>query len=156
MAARRWLALVTCALAAACASPPMQVPADFVVLQDAGEGWRAVTSDGARLRVRDLADPTSATAEFWADALRLDLEQRGYELTHSGEAKNLAGGDGRWLELAANVRGERVGYLVALWVVEGSLPTSSPFLRVVEFAAREDVFRAHVEAVRSALSTVRG
>jgi hypothetical protein len=143
-------------LAAACAAP-MQAPKDFVVLRDAGEGWRAVTSDGARLRVRDLADRTPATAEFWADTLRRDLvEQRGYELVGSGEVKNAAGADGRWLELTANVRGERVGYLIALWVVEPSLPTSDPYLRVVELAAREDVFRAHVEAVRSALSSVRG
>jgi hypothetical protein len=144
------------AMLGACRSAPMQLPAGFVELRDAGEGWRAITSDGARLRVRALDDPSIAPAQFWIDTLRADLVQRGYELIGSGEVKNAAGGDGRWLELAANVRGERVGYLVAVWPVEPSFPFGDPFLRVVELAARDDVFRVHVDAVRSALSTVRG
>jgi hypothetical protein len=153
MAALRLAALAAWLLAAACAAP-MQPPQDFVELRDAGEGWRAVTSDGGRLRVRDLAEPTTAGVGFWADSLRLDLLQRGYEHAGDGEVKNADGAAGRWLEFTANVRGERVGYLVALWFVEPWL--GSPYVRVVEFAARDDVFRAHADAVRAALATVRG
>jgi hypothetical protein len=155
-AARTVVVFAALALLGAC-KVPMDTPANFVELRDGGDGWRAVTSDGARLRVRDLHDSTRATAQFWADTLRTDLvQQRGYELVASGEVANQAGGSGSWLELVANVHGERIGYLIAIWVLEPSLPTSNPYLRVVEFAARDDVFRAHVGAVRSALSTVRG
>lgn len=143
-------------LAAACAAP-MQLPQDFVELNDAGEGFRAVTSDDGRLRVRDVADPTDGgTAGFWADSLRRDLvEQRGYEEVAGGDVKNAAGGDGRWLELTANVGGRRVGYLVAVWVVDPWWPLARRSLRVVEFAAPDPVFRARVDAVKQALATVR-
>jgi hypothetical protein len=62
------VALSTALFAAACAAP-MQPPADFVVLKDPGEGFRAITSDDARLRVRDLAEPTKGGLDFWVDTL---------------------------------------------------------------------------------------
>ncbi len=156
MLTKRSFVLLLLALLPACAAP-MALPKEFVELKDSGEGWRAITSDDARLRVRDLSDPSPGGVEFWADTLRLDLVQgRGYEQVGSGEAKNKAGVAGRWLEFAANVQGERIGYLVAVWVVEPWLPFSDPFLRVVESAAPDAVFRARVDAVREALATVRG
>ena len=121
MRALRSLPLVALLLAAACAAP-MRPPADFVVLQDAGEGFRAITSDDARLRVRDLAEPTKGGLDFWTDTLAQDLVARGYERKDQGEVKNAAGRTGRWLAFAANVQGEKVGYLVAVWVVEPTLP----------------------------------
>jgi hypothetical protein len=149
------VALSTALFAAACAAP-MQPPADFVVLKDPGEGFRAITSDDARLRVRDLAEPTKGGLDFWVDTLAQDLGARGYERKDQGEVKNAAGGIGRWLTFAANVQGEKVGYLVAVWVVEPTLPWGAPFLRVAEFAAVDAVFQARVEAVKAALATVRG
>jgi hypothetical protein len=143
-------------LATACASP-MTLPKEFVELKDPGEGYRAVTSDDARLRVRDLAEPTAGGVEFWAETLRSDLvQQRGYEPVDAGEVRNQAGVAGRWYQFAANVAGERVGYFVAVWVVDPWWPLSPPFLRVVEFAGRDEVFRARLDAVRAALATVRG
>jgi hypothetical protein len=155
MRALRSLPFVALLLAAACAAP-MRPPADFVVLQDAGEGFRAITSDDARLRVRDLAEPTKGGLDFWTDTLAQDLVARGYERKDQGEVKNAAGGIGRWLTFAANVQGETVGYLVAVWVVEPTLPWGAPFLRVAEFAAVDAVFQARVEAVKAALATVKG
>lgn len=156
MTLRSVLVLLSLVLATACAAP-MKLPKEFVELRDAGEGWRAVTSDDARLRVRDLAEPTAGGVEFWAETLRMDLvQQRGYEQVDAGEVKNQDGATGRWYQFAANVAGERVGYFVAVWVVDPSWPLSAPFLRVVEFAARDEVFRARLEAVRAALATVRG
>jgi hypothetical protein len=134
---------------AACAAP-MQAPPLFVELRDAGGGFRAVTSDDARLWVRDFRDPTTASIEFWAEALRQDfVQQRGYQWVDSGEVKNQEGAVGRWLELATEVDGERFGYLIALWV-DGNR------VRVVEFTARADVFALRLPAVRQALATVRG
>lgn len=141
----------------ACAGAPMQAPPEFVELKGGGDVWRAVTSDDARLRVRDVVDPTEgADAQFWANALRQDLvHQRGYEPIGSGEVENRGGGAGHWLEFAANVRGERVGYLVAVWVVDGRWPFGAPRVRVVEFAGNEAAFRARRDAVVEALGTVR-
>ncbi|MFN6194337.1 MAG: hypothetical protein ACK5BN_11015 [Planctomycetota bacterium] len=141
--------------AAACAAP-MQPPTGFVVLEDPGEGFRAITSDDARLRVRALAEPTKGGLDFWVDTLAQDLGARGYERKDQGEVKNAAGRTGRWLAFAANVQGEKVGYLVAVWVVEPTLPWGAPLLRVAEFAAVDAVFQARVEAVKAALATVKG
>jgi hypothetical protein len=149
------LLFAVAAFAAACAAP-MRPPADFVVLKDPGEGFRAITSDDARLRVRDLADPTVGTLAFWIDTLKQDLVARGYELKDEGEAKNADGGAGRWLSFAANVQGEKVGYLVAVWQVDASLPWRKPALRVAEFAAAYAVFEARLPAVKEALATVEG
>ena len=146
------LAIVT----AACAAP-MALPKDFVQLDDAAGGFRAVTSDDGRLRVRDVDDPTDGgDAAFWADSLRRELvEQRGYEQIGTGDVKNAGGATGQWLEVTANVQGRKVGYLIAVWVVDPWLPLAKPYLRVVEFAAPDAVFRARVDAVRTALQTVR-
>lgn len=155
MRALRCALFAVAVFAAACAAP-MRPPADFVVLKDAGEGFRAITSDDARLRVRDLAEPTPGSTTFWIDTLKQDLVARGYELKDEGEAKNAAGGAGRWLSFAANVQGEKVGYLVAVWVVEPTLPWRPSFLRVAEFAATDAVFQARVAAVKESLATVKG
>ena len=155
MRALRCVLFAVAAFAAACAAP-MRPPADFVVLKDPGEGFRAITSDDARLRVRDLAEPTPGSTTFWIDTLKQDLVARGYELKDEGEAKNADGDAGRWLSFAANVQGEKVGYLVAVWVIEPTLPWRASFLRVAEFAAADAVFQARVAAVKESLATVEG
>ncbi|MFY9343522.1 MAG: hypothetical protein WAT39_13585 [Planctomycetota bacterium] len=145
-----WTSLV---LAGACAVP-ITLPSEFVELRDAGDGFRAVTADDARLRVRDLADPTAGDLGFWIATLRNDLvQQRGYELVASGDVKDGAGQDGKWLQFAANVQGERVGFLVAVWLRRSFF--GGPSLRVVEFAGREPAFGERLGAVRSALATTR-
>jgi len=144
----RSLLLLACAVLGACAVP-MDLPKEFLRLQDSAD-FRAVTGDDARVWLRRFDDANAATLEFWTQALEHDFRlQRGYELVGKGEVKNRDGQGGRWFECSANVRGERVGYLVAIWV-DGTEIT------VVEFAARAEVFKARVEAVRTALGTVRG
>lgn len=136
------------ALAGACQAP-LTLPDSFVELADAGSGYRAVTSDDARLWVRELHESTEADVEFWAENLRRDfVEQRGHELVAEGEIDNAAGQTGRWLELQATIAGEPTGYLIAVWV-DGTT------VQVVEFGARREVFDARVDAVREALRTVR-
>lgn len=142
-------------LTAACAAP-LTLPKEFVELKDPGEGYRAVTSDDARLRVREFREATEGDVAFWGETLRLDLvQQRGYEPVDAGELTN-AVGVGRWYEFAANVDGERVGYFVAVWARPASWLLGSPKLVVVEFAARDAVFRQRLAAVRAALATLRG
>ena len=155
MRALRLAAILLLVFATACAAP-ITLPKGFVELRDGGQGYRAVTSDGARLRVRDLTEPTGGGVEFWTETLRLDLvQQRGYQQIDAGEVKDAAGEPGQWLRFAANVDGERFGFLVAVWSHDPWWPLASNYLRVVEFTAREEVFAAHVEAVQQALATVR-
>ncbi|MCK5945384.1 MAG: hypothetical protein KAI24_25565 [Planctomycetes bacterium] len=150
----RWGGAALLALLAGCATP-ITLPDTFVQLRDAGEGFRAITSDDARVWVRHLYEPTEGDVAFWADTLERDfVEERGYELVAEGEVPRRDGKVGRWLEVTANVDGERVDYLVAVWV-DPAWFGGGNWLRVVEFAARRDVYEQRVDAVKAALATVR-
>jgi hypothetical protein len=150
MAARSWVRaalLLAGALLASCAAT-MELPKDFLRLKDGGD-FRAVTSDDARVWIREFDDENEGPLAFWAETLEHEFtQQRGYELVGKGDAQNAENRPGRWFECTANVRGDRVGYLVAIWV-DGETIT------VLEFAARTEVFAARVESVRTALRTVR-
>lgn len=135
-------------MAAASCGITMRLPQDFLRLEDRGD-LQAVTGDDARLWAREFSDPNEAPLAFWAAAVEHDLvQQRGYELVGKGEVEGRRGAAGIWLECAANVDGDRIGYLLALWV-------HGRDIRVVEFAARAEVFAARVDEVRKALPTVR-
>ena len=149
------LSLLAVAVTAIACATPIQLPAAFVELGDSGEGYRAITSDDARIWVRELYDPTPGNVEFWAGSLERDfVQERGYELLGKGDVKNFANRDGRWLEFSTNVRGVRVDYLVAVWV-DTTWFGSGNWIHVVEFAANHDVYSERIESVRAALASVR-
>lgn len=144
----RGFALVVLASLASACSVSMQLPKDFLELED-GDELKAVTGDDARVWARVFEDDHEASLAFWAAAVEHDLvQQRGYDLVAKGELEGKRSAAGTWFECAANVRGERIGYLLALWVAGDEV-------RVVEFTARAEVFAARVEAVKKALPTVR-
>lgn len=135
------------ALAASC-SVTMDLPQDFLRLETTGD-LKAVSGDDARIWVREFETPDEAPLAFWVEALRHDLvQQRGYDLIAEGDVEDGDGRAGRWFECAANVRGERIGYLIAVW-------TRADTVRVAEFAARAEVFAARRDAIRKAFATVR-
>jgi hypothetical protein len=135
------------AFAAACAAP-IQLPKDFLALETESI-YQAITGDDARLWIREFEDPHAASLAFWGTAVEHEFaQQRGYEVVGRGVAKNKHGDPGTWLECSANLHGEKIGYLVALWVYDHQV-------LVVEFAARAEVFAARVDRVRAALKTVR-
>jgi len=153
MRASWWSGLTLLATFAACKAP-MELPQDFVELGAGGDGYRGVTADDARLRVRNLDDSTEGNVDFWADTLRNDcVQQRGYELVDRGELLDRDGESGRWLQFTANVGGEKVGLFLAVWVRSRLL--GKPYLQVAEFAARDAVFTARLPAVLQALTTLR-
>ena len=152
MRASSWFVLAVLATFAACT--PIQLPQDFVELGAGGDGYRGVTADDARLRVRNLYDSTEGSVDFWADTLSNDcVQQRGYELVDRGELKDRDGASGRWLQFAANAGGEKVGLYIAIWVRPRLL--RKDYLQVAEFVARDAVFTARLPAVRQALATLR-
>lgn len=136
-------------LASACAGP-IALSKDFVVLAEhRGErDYRAVTGDDARVWLRQFEDRNRGDLAFWRKALEYDfVEQRGYDLVAQGEAVDASGQRGHWFQCHANVRGERIGYLVAVWV-------RGRQITVVEFTARAAVFEARLGEVKQALRTV--
>ncbi len=152
MATPTWLrgaALAALALFAGACSISMRLPKDFLRLESRGHDLQAVTGDDARIWAREFRDANEAPLSFWAAAIEHDLvQQRGYELVAKGEVEGKRGAGGVWLECAANVRGERIGYLIGLWV-------HGREVRVLEFTARAEVFAARIDEVKKALPTVR-
>ena len=149
-----WFLFTLLTLLAACATP-ITPPPEFVQLLDGGEGYRIVTADDARVRVRDLPDPTEGGAGFWATTLKNDLVQRGYEFVGEGAVADSTGVQGQWLEFTVNAQGERAGFLIAVWPRSKGWLKRRHHLQVVEFLARADVFAQRVDAVRKALGSVR-
>lgn len=128
----------------------IELPKDFLVLGEQDDAsFRAVTGDDARVWIREFDDPNAADRAFWRQAIEYDFTQRGYRIVAKGEAKDGRGASGDWFECTADVRGERIGYLVVVWVQDQRI-------RVLEFAAREPVYEARVAGVRAALATLRG
>jgi hypothetical protein len=140
--------------AAGCATS-MRLPDQFLQLRK-GNGYRAVTADDARIWVRTFDNPEEGNVEFWSKILAEDLgRNRGYKIVNQGECRDAEGHDGRWLECSAQVDGEAMGYLVAVFSVPKSvLGLAGSKVCVCEFGAREPVFQQHVEAVRTALATL--
>ena len=152
----RGAALLWLVLFASCVAP-IQLPSEFAAQRASGGEFLAATADEAVLRVRDVDDPTmGSNAQFWVAARRNDfVEQRGYVEVAKGEVADSAGVMGQWIEFTANVRGERVEYLAAMWSRQGGfLGLGSAYVQVVEFAARGAAYAARVEAVKAALMTV--
>ena len=144
---RAALLVVLASFAAGC-SVSMQLPKDFLELRD-GDELQAVTGDDARLWARVFEVDHAASLAFWSEAVEHDfVHQRGYEVVGRGAIEGKRSAAGVWWECAANVRGERIGYLLALWVAGDEV-------RVVEFAARAEVFAARLDAVKQALPSVR-
>jgi|JRYL01.1.fsa_nt_gb hypothetical protein len=147
--------IVTVALLGACTAP-MRLPDEFLTLahaQRAGD-FRATTGKGGDVWMRQFVERNEGNLEFWAQALEYDFEQRGYQRVAGGECTDASGAAGRWFEYTTGLRGERVGYLVALWVDDrGWRPGCE--ITTVEFVARADEFAARRDAVFTALATVR-
>ena len=143
-----WGAMLLLGVATAgCATARMDLPKDFLELEDRSD-FQAVTADDARIWIRRFTDRNEAPLAFWVGVLTHEFtKQRGYELVKHGDV-NAQLGAGKWFECAANVRGDRIGYLVAVWASDGDIT-------VAEFAARAEVFAARVDDVREALTTVR-
>jgi len=154
--ARSALALVLLLLAPACALS-MTVPGDFLALDTAGCEVKATTSDEARLWVRDFCDPDDGSAKFWADTLRHDfVTKRGYTLLERRDVRDGAGRDGIEMRFSTTVDGAARGYLIAVFVIPGTLPWASNSVRVVEFVSDRGGFDKYVDAVHASIATLDG
>ena len=152
--ARSSAALLSVLAVAACATP-IELPSSFVELGDSGDGYRAMTSDDARVWVRTMTDPSPGGVDFWAQSVKRDfVEQRGYDFVRASDVENAAGQSGRCLEFIANHHGRRVDYMIAIWSRDRSWPWSGKEIRLVEFAAASEAYERLRASVRSAMSTV--
>lgn len=139
--------------ACGCSSIEMELPPDFLQLQTARRELKAITPDDARIWVREFEDPDQGDLQFWASTLKLDLEEnRGYAPVEESAFRDDMGRDGIRMQFALTTEGEPHGYLVAIFVFEGSRTNT---IRVAEFVGPEPVFERHLEGVKTALATIQ-
>lgn len=150
MRIRSLIVFALCLAAGGCGIS-MQLPKDFLRMSEQEvHDLRAVTADGAQLWVRDFAVQKGADVGFWTTALVDDLRRaRGYEVEEPTGIRDGRGRVGRQIVAHDVLRGEPVGWFAAVFLLDDDE------LRIAEFAAREDVFAAHLEAVRGAIATLR-
>lgn len=136
---------------AACGSLRMDLPPSFLRLTSGERELKATTADDARLWVREFGDPEGGDIAFWVQALRYDLEARGYR--HDAEAafvRDAAGNAGELHRFSAMLDGREYGYAIAIFLPSPGL------VRVAEFVAPRERFDELVPAVREALASLGG
>lgn len=144
--------LVCCAmlsLLASCGSIEFELPNGFLEVRNEQNNAKATTADGARLWIRDFANPHEGSLEFWADAIEHDfVRNRGYELIERALIRDGRGDEGVLQSYKTDAQGEAHGYLVAMFVRDQAV-------RVAEFVAPTEVFATYAPSVRAAFATIR-
>lgn len=139
-----------------CATLSMDLPQEFLVLPDEGDGMRATTPSEARVWLREHDAPPGAQLAFWRAALKRNLvEGRGYTVVEEQEIKDASGREGIEMLCEGKIGGVPHRYLLAVFV----LPTPLPMLfddtiRTVEYAAEKKDFETHLEAVRKSIRSL--
>jgi hypothetical protein len=139
------------AFSAGCIS--IQPPAGFVLLEDSAGEAKLVSTDDARIWVRDFSvKKQHGDLAFWSQTLRNELvAYRGHVFVEERKVEDGDGQDGVELLFDVNAQGEAHRYLVALFLYEGLFSNT---VRVIEFGAPRAVFDKHLEAVRGAVKTM--
>lgn len=136
---------------AACGSLRMDLPPSFLKLTSGERELKATTADDARLWVREFGDPERGDLAFWVQALRYDLEARGYRPdAEAALVRDAAGNAGELHRFSALLEGREYGYAIAVFLPSPGL------VRVAEFVAPRERFDELVPAVRDALATLGG
>ena len=132
----------------------MQLPEDFLVLEEGIGSFRAVTADEAKVWVREFSpEARDGTLTFWRDALRKDFtENRGYVVLEEKDTKDGKGRKGFELLCESQVNGRDRRYLIAVFVIESVFGND---VRTVEYTAEKDDFDEHIGAVRKAIATLK-
>ena len=135
-------------LLAGCGGATLDVPDDFVVLEDdwADYDQRATTADGVVLSVRRVDNVGDGGLDFWARAVanRMRL-YGGYALLEEPEVRLRSGARGRQLRFGRDEEGTPFLYWVTLFVDGGSV-------YVIEAGGRTDRFDAARPAIERAIA----
>ena len=145
-------ALASLRVLAACSALSMALPPEFLQLETGRGELKATTPDDGLLWVREFVDRDQGDLGFWTESMRRDLvENRGYVLVDERPVQDGEGRPGTQLRFRLTTEGQPHGYLVTIFVLDGS---STNTIRVAEFVAPAAVFDARADAVRTAMLTV--
>lgn len=141
-----------CGALSGCVS--MNLPEEFLVLDQGMGEFRAVTADEAKVWVREFTpEARDGTLVFWRDALKKDFtDNRGYVVLEENDTKDGRGRKGFELLCESEADGRAHRYLIAVFVLESALGND---IRTVEYTAEKSHFDEHLADVRKAIAELR-
>ncbi len=123
----------------------LSMPEGFLIVNRKRKEVKAVTSNDAKLWVRELAVSKNGSIKFWADALVNHLvTNRGYELIDARIISGKHGREGRELTFDVVAGGVPSRYLVTLFVRRRPFWSRNNAIRVIEFVAPRNEFEEYV------------
>ena len=143
------LLALTVVAAAACGPPPyaMEAPDAFKRFERSSD-FRFITADGVMLKGREVENYPVAELDFWIDALKQHLEERGY--AHKSES---------CFETADGLDGCTVDFVLPYgaedWVLSETLFVIDDRVILLEAAAPYERFAKVEEALKRSLATFR-
>ena len=120
-------------------------PDGFSAWRKAGR-YRAVSPDGALLRVRSVRNKPKATLSFWKDALRERMQRAGY-VVHAESDVEVDGVSGSMIELAAPLGTEDWSYVVTVFPRGGKLVLFEAAGEVATLDEHRDAIRATLDSL---------
>ncbi len=127
----------------------MDIPTDFVPADSWAHPVWAVSADGVVVAMRrPYKNPKNGTAEFWAEAIKNELAERGYKLVSSKKIVSDAGAPGHLLTFSSEQQGAEFTYMLAVYVDKDEV-------LVAEAGGKADATKAKTDALTKALLSVR-
>lgn len=123
----------------------MKMPEGFLVVDRRRHDVKAVTSDSALLRLRQLDAPKSGAIDFWAESLRNHLAAKGsYDLVEQHVVRDRRGRKGREMTFDVMTAGVLKRYMVTLFLHESPFWFQRNTLKITEFLSPTNVFDDYI------------
>jgi len=146
IAATTLIAIAFSVVAAACDA--ITPPPGFARLDSNDDySWRATSAEGVVLGVRKENNDPKGNLDFWASAVRYELERKGYERIDTDPIRSLDGVDGRRLRY----RTTRGGRPFVMWA---TVFVTDSRVVIVEAGGDEAHFTSVQKAVDQAIRSV--
>ncbi|MCU0664579.1 MAG: hypothetical protein MUC50_19920 [Myxococcota bacterium] len=144
--ARRVLSVLLAGLLCGCAAPySMSLPPSFKKFEDTRD-FKLVSADGVMVKVREEKNYPEAELEFWVDAMKKHLDERGYTFKDQRAFDTTSGHKACTLSFV-------LPHGAQDWVMSETIIVIDDRLVLVEAAAPFERFSAVEQELRKALLT---
>jgi hypothetical protein len=141
------LAICLALLTASCSRIRIEQPEGFAEIKG-GDRYRAISPEGMLLGVRTVKNYPKKDLDFWAEALRNQLEKEGYKLISGDETFQVGERKGVLYEWGVPLGNESYIYLTAIVVMENRIA-------IAEAGGEHTVYRRYKNAILKSLETLK-
>jgi len=129
----------------------LELPPNFVAMEKADLGhydFRAVSADGVVLALSVRDNPKKGTLEFWSEAIRNELTDRGYSLVKTEAVESSSNVPGTMLTMEEDLRGQKFTYVLAVFV-------KSREVLIAEAGGKADLVRLRMTEITKSLLSAK-